>query len=43
MMTEEVFQTFFKREFAQLSLKENNVALLIYSVEQEVITNEVNP
>ena len=40
---EEVFHTFFKREFAQLSLKENNVALLVYSVEQEAITNEVNP
>jgi XisH protein len=37
---EEVFETFFQREFAQLSLKENTVALLVYSVEKEVIIHE---
>jgi hypothetical protein len=40
---EEVFGTFFRREFAQLSLKENYVALLVYDTEKEVIIDEINP
>jgi XisH protein len=37
---DEVFDTFFQREFAQLSIKKNAVALLVYNVEQEVILHD---
>ncbi len=36
---ESVFKSFFRREFAQLSVKENQVALLVYNPEKEVITH----
>lgn len=37
---DEVFETFFKREFAQMALEENRVALLVYNVEREVIVGD---
>jgi XisH protein len=40
---EQVFMTFFQRKFASLSLEENKIALLVYSIEKEAITHEVNP
>jgi XisH protein len=37
---EEVFNTFFKRDFAQLVVKENNILLFVFDPKDEVIVHE---
>jgi hypothetical protein len=37
---EEVFNTFFKRDFAQLAVKENKILLFVFDPKDEVIVHE---
>jgi XisH protein len=40
---EEVYLSFYQRKFVQLSLKEHQVAVLVYDIQSEVIINEYLP
>jgi hypothetical protein len=39
---EEIYRTFFQRKFAQMALKANDIRLIVYNVQNEVIVHDTD-